>query len=96
MLLVSGPSIAVAEYLPAGTRGVVPVHPGADRCRFQVMGSVTGTPRCRLVTSEPCPLTQSAELQIGPEGMLMTSARCFGPTLNLQVAADVETTSTSN
>jgi len=64
VLLASAPSIAVAEYVPAGTGDFALVHQGVDLCRFHEMGSAVGMPRCKSVTSEAGSLAQSAELQI--------------------------------
>src|SRR6266702_2696468 len=82
--------------MPART-GADPIsQPGEEVSRSQEMGSTVGTPRCRSVTSEPRPSTQSAEPQIRVRPALITSVRYLAPTLKVQVLAIVETTSASN
>ena len=76
VLLASVLSIAVAEYVPAGTSDFALVHPGVDFCRFQEMGSAVGMPRCKSVTSEPGSLAQSAEFQILAWPDLIISLMC--------------------
>src|SRR5712691_7671641 len=80
-----------------GRTGADPIsQPGEEVSRSHEMGSTVGTPRCRSVTSEPRPATQSAEPQIRVRPALITSVRYLAPTLNVQVLAIVETTSASN
>src|ERR1700733_1167667 len=95
-LLSTRSSVTVAEYRPAGIPLDGRVQPGDDVCRFQVMGSVAGTPRCRSTTSEPEPRGQSAEPQTRADPNRMTRATYRAPTLNVQVGEPVLTTSTLN